>query len=143
MTRTVDLTPTWAGLMPALIAALQHGTGEGPAIAAAELTRLAGLVDSNNARAKEEAAKAEAMAQAIETARLCLFAYPAADLDRQKGGAAWRSTATDIRAALADLVTAIQGPLPCQACGVFDAAAYTGNGHVCPACAKAEEGAAQ
>lgn len=50
--RVIDLTPTWADLMPALIAILQNGTSEGEAMARAELMRLAAIADAANARAK-------------------------------------------------------------------------------------------
>jgi hypothetical protein len=53
-TRTIDLTPTWAGLMPALFACLQNGTPEGQELARAELMRLADSVDANNAARKAE-----------------------------------------------------------------------------------------
>ncbi len=55
MTRTVDLTPTWAGLMPALLAVLRDGTNEGQAMAAEELTRLAQGMDAHNAEARAKA----------------------------------------------------------------------------------------
>lgn len=64
MTRTIDIAPTWAALMPALIAALQNGTGDGQRIAAEELARLAAAVDSANAKARQEGApKAAATVQ--------------------------------------------------------------------------------
>jgi hypothetical protein len=86
---TLDVTPTWAGLMPGLILALTHGTREGRRMAA-------------------EAPKAAARSEALEMARSCLGAYPPADLERQKGGAAWRQTATDLRDALAGLVASME-----------------------------------
>ena len=52
---SLDLTPTWAGLLPAFFAMLESGTGEGPAIAKAELARLAAFADSHNAQAKDSA----------------------------------------------------------------------------------------
>lgn len=52
--QTVDLTPSWAGIMPAIIAALQHGTPAGQAMARGELERLALEVDSANNRARRE-----------------------------------------------------------------------------------------
>lgn len=48
----LDMTPTWAAIMPALVAALQHGTPEGQRLAAAELESLAAKVDSANAKAR-------------------------------------------------------------------------------------------
>lgn len=55
MARTVDLTPTWSGLMPALLAVLRDGTNEGQAMAAAELTRLAQAMDQTIAEQRAEA----------------------------------------------------------------------------------------
>lgn len=43
---TIDLTPTWAGIMPAMLAALTDGTPKGRDIAKAELTRLALIADA-------------------------------------------------------------------------------------------------
>ncbi len=51
---TIDLTPTWEGIMPGLIACLQDGTGEGQRMAREELMRLARIVDAANAKAKQE-----------------------------------------------------------------------------------------
>lgn len=45
---TIDMTPTWAGIMPGLIASLTHGTPIGQKIASEELMRLARLVDAAN-----------------------------------------------------------------------------------------------
>ena len=50
----VDLTPTWRGLMPALIAVLQDGSPEGKKEVAKELMRLADAVDKSNERGKSE-----------------------------------------------------------------------------------------
>lgn len=44
--RTVDVTPTWEGIMPALISMLTDGTDEAKAIAREELTRLARYADA-------------------------------------------------------------------------------------------------
>ena len=46
MARTINATPTWAGLMPALIDMIENGTAEGRAIAIAEITRLAHAADT-------------------------------------------------------------------------------------------------
>lgn len=43
--RTVDVTPSWSAIMPALISMLTDGTREAKAIAADELSRLARLMD--------------------------------------------------------------------------------------------------
>jgi len=70
---TLNIAPTWAGIMPALVAALQDGTGDGPRIALAELSRLAAEVDGLNARQRAER---EAMPPAAELARLIREATP-------------------------------------------------------------------
>lgn len=57
--QTIDMTPTWAALMPAFIAALQCGTPEGQAMAREELGRLAAAVDASNARIRSGAAEEE------------------------------------------------------------------------------------
>lgn len=49
---TIDLTPSWAGVMPVLLACLEDGTEEGKKIARKELTRLASLMDSMNERGR-------------------------------------------------------------------------------------------
>ena len=49
---SLNLTPTWAGIMPGLILALTHGTREGRRMAAEELEKLARAVDSANDRAR-------------------------------------------------------------------------------------------
>lgn len=49
---TIDLTPTWSALMPALIMALTDGTHEGQRVARAELMRLAEHADAQNAKSK-------------------------------------------------------------------------------------------
>jgi hypothetical protein len=43
---TVDLTPTWSALLPALIAALCEGTPAGQAIARRELISMAQAADA-------------------------------------------------------------------------------------------------
>lgn len=48
---TIDLTPTWAGLLPALLAAVTDGTAEGRQIAIEELERMAGAADRWNENA--------------------------------------------------------------------------------------------
>jgi len=46
--KTIDLTPTWAGILPGLIAALQDGTATGQKIAREELAKMARLADERN-----------------------------------------------------------------------------------------------
>lgn len=85
MTRIIDVTPTWAGLMPGLIACLESGTGEGPAIAREELSRLARAVDSNNAKAREEAPGIDGAARSARGAAASDLANMARDF--MTGGA--------------------------------------------------------
>lgn len=49
--RTIDITPTWAGLMPLL----WETAAKGDANSRAELMRLARIVDQLNEKAEEEA----------------------------------------------------------------------------------------
>lgn len=44
--QTIDMTPTWAEILPALLAALTDGTPEGQGIARTELARMATIADS-------------------------------------------------------------------------------------------------
>ena len=66
---TLDLTPTWAGLMPALIAALQNGTAEGQTMARAQLMSLAAQADAINAADKAERQTMAGHAQSIGAGR--------------------------------------------------------------------------
>lgn len=50
--RVIDVTPTWSGLMPALLAVIEDGTDAGREAARAELFRLAAIVDEANAAAR-------------------------------------------------------------------------------------------
>lgn len=45
MAKTIDLTPTWAGILPALLAVIQDGNSEGKRQAEIELRRLAQVAD--------------------------------------------------------------------------------------------------
>lgn len=49
---TVDITPTWRGVLPILIAGLQDGSREGQRIARIELERMADLADRCNEQTK-------------------------------------------------------------------------------------------
>jgi len=53
-TDTIDITPTWVGILPALLAVIQNGTPQGRAAATEELQRLAATVDAMNAAARKE-----------------------------------------------------------------------------------------
>lgn len=63
--RRIDATPTWEGLMPALVAVIENGTGEGRETAVEELMRLARAADSHIANSKAEAAAHGGKYQAI------------------------------------------------------------------------------
>lgn len=52
-TTTIDITPTWRALLPALVHVAVKGTPEGSKIAMDSLYQLADAVDSMNAEAKE------------------------------------------------------------------------------------------
>jgi len=56
--RVVDVTPTWAGLLPAMLAAYENGTAVGRGIATEELTRMARVADAHVAAEKESKAAA-------------------------------------------------------------------------------------
>ncbi|NBX49869.1 hypothetical protein EBT25_07990 [bacterium] len=45
MTKTVDMTPTWHGILPAIILILDSGTTEARGTALMELDRMARLAD--------------------------------------------------------------------------------------------------
>lgn len=45
----IDLTPTWRGVLPILIAALEDGTPEGKRLAKLELANMAKAADAYNA----------------------------------------------------------------------------------------------
>jgi len=53
-TTQIDVTPLWAGIMPAIIAALTHGTPEGQRMAREELMNLARQLDQQNAAKLQE-----------------------------------------------------------------------------------------
>lgn len=42
---TVDITPSWRGILPGLIMLIENGTFEGQKIAREELNRMAALAD--------------------------------------------------------------------------------------------------
>lgn len=44
--RRIDITPTWSGILPALIAIMRDGTHEGQRLAEIELRRMATLADN-------------------------------------------------------------------------------------------------
>lgn len=63
--RTIDATPTWAGLMPVLIAVIENGTTEGRDNAIAEIMQLAEAADTYIAADKARAAQIGQKYQAI------------------------------------------------------------------------------
>lgn len=80
--RYIDATPTWAAILPALLAAVTDGTTEGQRIARAELVRMARAADSAVAAAKAEEEKAKEPAPALTpfTYRVALASAPSAAL---------------------------------------------------------------
>jgi hypothetical protein len=53
--KTIDMTPTWEGILPALIAVIENGTtGEARANALNELRRMAQLADKHVAAEKDK-----------------------------------------------------------------------------------------
>ncbi len=46
----IDLTPTWQGILPLLLAALEDGTDQGKQIAREELQRMAKAADAANGK---------------------------------------------------------------------------------------------
>jgi hypothetical protein len=43
--KTIDMTPTWSGIVPILLAALENGTDTGKRMAREEITRMARVAD--------------------------------------------------------------------------------------------------
>ncbi len=43
--QTIDCTPTWSGILPALLNVLENGTEEGKKLARIELKRMAEVAD--------------------------------------------------------------------------------------------------
>lgn len=54
--KSIDITPTWAGLLPLLLAAITDGTDKGGKVAREELARMAEAADRWNAHCKAEKA---------------------------------------------------------------------------------------
>lgn len=50
---TIDITPTWIGILPALIALIENGNRERRDIAVEELQKLAAYADDCIARSKQ------------------------------------------------------------------------------------------
>lgn len=57
--RTIDMTPTWAGILPTLRLLIENSNSEGRATAWAELERMAALADERNRLAERIEAAAE------------------------------------------------------------------------------------
>jgi hypothetical protein len=60
--RVIDITPTWAGLVPAFVALNETGTDEGRATAITEIRRMAQAADAHNATASTAPADLLALA---------------------------------------------------------------------------------
>ena len=67
--RTIDLTPTWSGLLPALLAVIQDGKPEGQRLALEELRRMAKAADQLNIELKTMAE--HGLNPSEETLELC------------------------------------------------------------------------
>ena len=52
-TKTVDVTPTWQGILPALLTLLQSDNHKSRQVAESELRRMAGLADGYVELSKE------------------------------------------------------------------------------------------
>jgi hypothetical protein len=87
----LDMTPTWGAIMPALLAALQDGTGEGKRIARAELLRLAGEIDALNAREPQPGPDGEPLADTLES-------WAKANLEDSRNASARGAVMSDARA---------------------------------------------
>lgn len=51
--RTIDATPAWSGLLPAMLETYEHGTPENREVMRSELTRMAAQADAYLAIVKE------------------------------------------------------------------------------------------
>lgn len=125
--KTLDLTPTWAALVPAFVLVLTNGTQEGRDSIRVELARMAALADlyAAHVRAQDAAAidaakvappVAYPLSDALASARLCLAAYPESDIARLYQGKG-AGAARDLRAELADLSDATARELAAPAVG--------------------------
>jgi hypothetical protein len=61
-TTTIDLTPTWFGILPTLIAVIENGKPEGRKEAIVQLQKLAAYADDCNSRRKELASRRKELA---------------------------------------------------------------------------------
>ena len=60
---TIDITPTWEGLLPALLMVLERGNAKGREEVLAELRRMAQIADLHVALVAEQREEAQAKAQ--------------------------------------------------------------------------------
>lgn len=104
MTRTLDLTPTWAGLVPAFLLVLDKGNREGRAAIESELARMAALADLWASHVK---ANASPVKDAAQGARLCLAVYTPDALKTAKGKAL-QDAARDLRAELESALATLE-----------------------------------
>ncbi len=63
---TIDITPTWEGLLPALLMVLERGDAKGREEALAELRRMARIADLHVAAVDEQEAQAAAEQESEE-----------------------------------------------------------------------------
>lgn len=64
--KTIDVTPTWEGLVPAFLALIENGTPEGRAMAVKEITRMAQIADHAVAEAKRMDAERKAERERLD-----------------------------------------------------------------------------
>lgn len=86
---TINLTPTWRGTLPILLAGYEHGNAEGRRMALEELHRLCKIVDDLNADAGDTISEADQ----IQRITVELLNYSRANLVEQSKHAVARSLA--------------------------------------------------
>lgn len=60
-TKTIDITPTWADILPTYLAVIKDGNAQGHKVAREELQRMAQAADKLNALVKKAEAHDKAM----------------------------------------------------------------------------------
>lgn len=65
---TIDMTPTWAAVLPILLAGLEKGTAQGRKMSREELARMAQAADQANAAWKAHGALLAAVEAIVEEA---------------------------------------------------------------------------
>jgi hypothetical protein len=90
--QTIDLTPTWSGMVSTLILLLESGNGEGKATARAELVKMARLADERNAMArKAELDRTRARLVAAGAKFAAELAGPICDLNGERFSPAFKA----------------------------------------------------